>query len=225
MAALLGSPSIAETGAIRIATGEYAPFTDSTAPNGGTVNEFVQEIAEVAGYEVEFDYLPWMRGLELTRLGRYAGASYWFFNEEREADFIHVGPVNIDRMVLFRRADADIPAWSDIGDLADLTLGAVTGYTYTPDFWEMAESGQLNVQVAQNDEANIRKLLAGRIDVYPMSEAAGRALLQEHFSEAERAQITIEAQPLFVMEGFLLISRQTDNAEELALNLQAAIDG
>ncbi len=214
----------AETEILRISSGDYAPFADQSAPDGGIVNARIHEIAEQAGFEVEFEYMPWMRGLELTRIGRYAGASYWFYREEREADFIHVGPVVADQMVLFRRVDTDLPEWTDVQDLREMTFGAVTGYTYTPDFWDLAEAGVLSVQTAQNDEANFRKLLAGRIDIYPMSAEVGVRLIEKVLTPAERAQIAYETQPLMVTEGFLLISRKTDDAEEIAARLQSIID-
>lgn len=221
---LAGTAVHAEGDTLRIATGEYAPFADSGHPAGGLVNAFVAEIGEDAGYAVDFDYMPWMRSLELARTGRYAATSYWYFNQDREADFIHVGPVLTERMVLFRRVDTELPSWEDISDLNEFSIGAVTGYTYTPDFWDLAADGQLLVETAQDDAANLRKLLAGRIDIYPMSEEVGLALLEKIFTQEERAQITIEPVALMITEGFLLVSRAAENAEDVANSLQAAID-
>lgn len=221
---LFGAAAHANTETLRIATGDYAPYTEQSAPDGGIVNDFVQQVGQTAGFDIEFDYMPWMRGLELTRSGRYDGASFWFYNEDREADFIHVGPVNVIRMVLFRRQDTELPDWTGINDLADVRLGAVPGYTYTPDFWAKAEDGRLTVETAQTDAANLRKLVAGRIDAYPMSEQAGLALIETLFSEQERASLTIEARPLLTNEGFLLVPRSMNDAKDVAARLQNAVD-
>ena len=224
LATLAAFGSMAEANVLRIASGEYAPFTDQNAPGGGIVNEFVTQVAETAGYTVEFDYLPWMRSLELTRTGRYVASSYWFFREEREEEFIHVGPVVSDRLVFFRRVETELPEWTDILDLSDFRIGAVTGYTYTPDFWDQAEAGELTVETAQSDEANLRKLFAGRIDLFAMSEDVGLALLEQHFTPEQRAQITTEPNPLTVTYGYILVSRQTEDGLEVAQRLQTAID-
>ncbi|MEM9341588.1 MAG: transporter substrate-binding domain-containing protein [Pseudomonadota bacterium] len=224
MLSLVGGVTQAGATVLRIATGQYVPFTDENQPDGGIVNEYVQRVAEAAGYSVEFEYQPWMRALELTRTGRYVASSYWFFNEDRETEFIHVGPVVADRLVLFRRADTELPEWSDVRDLSAFRIGAVTGYTYTDGFWEMAEAGELQVQTAQSDEANLRKLVAGRIDVYPMSEEVGLALLRDLFTEEQRAQIVTEPEPLIVTKGYLLVSRQTEGGLEVAARLQQEID-
>ncbi|MEM8812189.1 MAG: transporter substrate-binding domain-containing protein [Pseudomonadota bacterium] len=209
---------------IRIATGDYAPFTDSAEPTGGVVNAFVSKIVTRAGLSGTFEFNPWMRSLELTRAGRFDATSFWYFSPEREADFIHVGPVMRDRLVFFRRADTPEPKWDGLNDLKGHTIGAVTGYTYTPEFWELAEEGTLNVELAPSDEANFKKLLAGRIDLFPMSEESGRRLVSTIFSTDEQGRIVYSAQPLVVTDGYLLVSRAVDNAEELAKRLQSAAD-
>ncbi|MEM7732325.1 MAG: transporter substrate-binding domain-containing protein [Pseudomonadota bacterium] len=224
LAVLFGAAAHANTETLRIATGDYAPYTEQSAPGGGIVNDFVQQVGQTAGFDIEFDYMPWMRGLELTRSGRYDAASFWFYNEDREADFIHVGPVSEINMVLFRRQDTDLPDWTGIHDLADVRLGAVTGYTYTPDFWERASDGRLTVETAQTDAANLRKLVAGRIDAYPMSKAAGLALIDALFTGEDRASLTMEDRPLHTTDGFLLVPRKMEGAEEVAARLQNAVD-
>jgi len=221
---LSGTPIGAEPDVLAVATGEYAPFTDPSAPDGGIVNRRIRQIAEAAGYEVEFRYMPWMRALEQTRSARFAATSFWYYKEDREAEFIHVGPVVRDRVVFFRRSDVDMPDWSRLEDLGGLTVGAVSGYTYTTEFWDLADAGLLNVEIAQSDEANLRKLLAGRIDVYPMSKESGRVLLLRLFSEAEIGRIEVDPRPLMVTEGHLLVSRAAENADELARALQQAVD-
>ena len=219
-----GQIASADQNVLRIATGDYAPFADQTAPDDGIVNDTVRRIAQSAGFSVEFEYMPWMRALEMTRSARFFATSYWYFSEERVADFIHVGPVVYERMVLIRRADTPFPEWHSLRDLSGMTIGAVTGYTYTEDFWDLAEAGELRVETAQNDEANLRKLLAGRIDVYPMSEQSSEALMARIFSHEERSQITSEPKPLMVTEGYLLVARKGEKAEAIAAQLQEALD-
>lgn len=209
---------------LRIASGEYPPFTESATPGGGMVNSVAQRVAQSAGFDPQFEYMPWARGLELTRAGRYAVASFWYWREDREADFIHVGPVVENRLVFFHLADQPIPAWETLTDLSDYTIGGVTGYTFTPEFWQLAEQGVLDVELAPSDEANIRKLLAGRIALYPMSEESGWHLIDTLFGSEARARFAILEQPLVTTEGYLLVSRKIEDAERIAQALQSAVD-
>ena len=216
--------SHSETRTLSIATGSYAPFTGQDLPGEGVVNRSVRAIAKSAGFEISFNYMPWKRTLEATRRGMYDATSYWYYSEQREPHFIHVGPVMREREVFFTRTDADIPEWNELEDLAGLRIGVVPGYTYTPQLWDLGESGRLILSEATSDEANLKKLLAGRIDVYPMSETAGWHLISELFSEEEQARIRILDTPLVISGGYLLVSRSKPDAEDVAQALQNAVD-
>ena len=90
---------------LTVATGDYEPFTSESLPEGGFVNGIVRRIVEQAGYGVEFKFMPWKRNMEATRRGIYHASSYWFYSEEREADFYHIGPIHEVRQLFFVRAD------------------------------------------------------------------------------------------------------------------------
>ncbi|WP_306115930.1 MULTISPECIES: ABC transporter substrate-binding protein [unclassified Roseovarius] len=225
-AAVIALSTIArsDTTTLTLATGDYVPFTGENLPDGGVVNGIVQEVAARSGIDVEFEYMPWKRALEATRQGAYDGTSYWYYSEEREADFIHVGPLVEERQVFFAIAGPEVPTWSELEDLSGLRIGVVPGFTYTPELWELGESGVLTLSEATSNEANMRKLLAGRIDVFPHSEMAGWHLIRETFTEEEQARFVVLDNTLSSSDGYLLISRNMPNGEEVAKALQAAVD-
>ncbi len=223
--------ALVATGAVRadappltIATGEFEPYTGQNLPGDGAVNQVVRLVAERAGYDVEFAYMPWKRTLEATRRGMYSASSYWYYRQDREADFIHVGPIVDAREVFFVRADAGLEDWTELADFAELRIGVVPGYTYTPELWDMANSGELTVSEAASDEANLKKLLAGRIDVYPMEVQGGWHLIRQRFSSEEAEQFAILETPLSVTGGYLLLPRSIPESAEIATALQAAIE-
>lgn len=225
-AVLLGVSTLAQSDArsLTLATGDYVPFTGQHLPDGGVVNGIIRDVAARSGFDVQFEYMPWKRALEATRRGSYDGTSYWYFSEEREADFIHVGPLVEERQVFFAIAGPDLPAWSELADLSGLRIGVVPGFTYTPEFWGLGESGVLNLSEAPSNEANMRKLLAGRIDVFPHSEMAGWHLIRETFTEEEQARFVVLENPLTRSDGYLLISRSAPDSAAVAEALQTAVD-
>jgi len=93
----------------------------------------------------------------------------------------------------------------------------------TPEFWALAEAGDLRVDTAPTDLANLRKPLKGRIDLYPMSAQGGWHLIENSLTDAEQAQLTTVRQPLQVTHGYLLLSRAVDGAEQIAQRLSAAL--
>lgn len=70
----------------------------------------------------------------------------------------------------------------------------------------------------------MRKLLAGRIDIFPVSADAGRLMISEIFSEEEQAQLRELERPMTTTGSFLLVSREKPDAETVAQALQDVID-
>lgn len=208
---------------VTIATGEYKPFVSEEDENGGLVNHIVALAFQRAGYEASFEYLPWKRALELARRGQFTASSYWYYSKEREKDFIHAGPLFTERLVFFRLSSAEEPDWEKLEDLQGLKIGVVDGYTYTPELWNLAGGEKVAIEIGPSDEANFRKLLAGRLDLFPISEITGRRLLATKFSDEERARLAVVEKPLSTSVGHLLISRAAENAEQIAADFDAAL--
>lgn len=214
----------AETRLLRIVSTNYEPFTGIDLPGGGIVNRSVQRIAADAGFSVEVVYEPWARAIESTRRGHYDATSYGYYNPDRDVDFIQVGPFTEERIIFLVRADSEFKNWDALQDLAGLRIGVVLGYTYSKEFWDLGESGVLTFSDAQSDEGNLRKLLAGRIDIFPISADVGQHMISQIFSEEEQAQLLELEKPLTTTGSFLLVSRNIDDAEIVAQSLQSVID-
>lgn len=209
---LAAGNSSAET--ITIATGEYSPFTVQDSKYGGFVNRVIKEAFSRQGVTVEFSYLPWKRALEETRSGKLAASSFWFFDQEREKEFIHSAPISEHRELLFHLSSISLPEWQNITDLSKFTFGATRGYTYTTEFWEGAKSGKLNVSEIVSDEQNFQKLIAGRVDVFPVDEVTGWQLINSKFPVAKE-KIKTHTKPLRVTEGHLIFPKK--NTDSMAL--------
>ncbi|MCG7622517.1 substrate-binding periplasmic protein [Epibacterium sp. Ofav1-8] len=219
--ATMTAPLMAEP--LRIATGEYAPMTGEALPNGGVVNGLVSRLAADAGVEISFEYMPWNRGLELTRQGQMHGASYWNDLTD-QSGLIEVGPVSNGRIVFFHRADAPLPEWSELDDLAGTTFGATLGYPYTEAFWAHGEDGTYEIQTASNDLSNFKKLQKGRIDAFIINELVGWDLLNQNFSPEEVAQFAASETPVAEALGYLQISTEAEGGADIAARLQSAYD-
>lgn len=216
-----GSALQAET--ITVTTGEYAPFTGEALPEGGLVNGLVTRIAAKAGIEVEYEYMPWKRALEITRQGKKAASSYWSPREDTTGLTI-VGPVSVGETVLFFRKDKPIPDFQSPYEVEGITIGATLGYGYYPEFWARGESGDYTIQTAKDDISNFRKLAAGRIDAFIIDASVGWTMINENFSAEERANFAALSTPLVISEGYLQVSTEAEGGQALADRLQAAYD-
>ncbi|MEM9625045.1 MAG: transporter substrate-binding domain-containing protein [Pseudomonadota bacterium] len=214
----------ADASPLRIAAGEYPPYTSEAMEHYGPINRIVTHASQEAGFEVEFEFLPWKRGLEETRLGRFTASSYWYYSDKRKQDFIHVGPLTEDRIVFMHRKDLDVPSWSSLDDLSGFTIGATNGFTYNEAFWEAAENGTLDVEVAVDDPTNLRKLVAGRLDIIVIEQTLAGHLFNDMLTEQQTENLTFLDRPLQVNPGFLLVSRKIPNADAIASSLQSGLD-
>ena len=201
---------------VRITTGEYAPWTSESLKHDGFTNDVIREAFKLEGYEVEFAYYPWKRAYEAAKSGeKYHATSYWYSSEERSRDFHYSDPIQTDAVVFFHLQDNPPPEWENLADLKDVRIGATSGLTYTEEFWELAKSKQLDVQEAESEEFNFRKLLKGRIDLFPTDSLVGQKTLQEFFGKREASRVTYHPKPMSGRTGHLLISRNAANGEEI----------
>lgn len=217
----LTAPAQAET--ITVSTGEYAPFTGEALPNGGVVNGLISRVAEAAGVEIAYEYMPWKRALEVARNGQVQASSYWGERPD-QSGLAMVGPFTLDRNVLFYRKGEPAPEFSDISDLKGVVIGVTHGYSYTPEFWAASESGAIETQTAKDDASNFRKLLGGRIDAFIVDEYVGHYLLEQEFSAEERDQLAATESALLGSGGFLQVSLTAEGGAALANRLQEAYD-
>lgn len=216
------TPATADT--ITVASGDYPPFTGREEPHGGLVNRIVTAAFRESGIDVEYVWRPWKRALLEAGNGKVAAASYFGADEIRDQDFLLGGPLFREDAVLFYRADDPAPAWDNTTQMGKLRVGITLGYTYGDETTQRIEDGVLQVEVAESDTTNLRKLLAGRIDVFPSNRVITWHLLQTQFSAAERQQIAATSEPIMSMETYLLISKRTPDAEKLHSAFQSGLD-
>ncbi|MBF0258901.1 MAG: transporter substrate-binding domain-containing protein [Desulfamplus sp.] len=165
---------------VRLATIEYPPFTGQNLKNGGALAELAVAAFKLSGYSVEITYLPWMRGLEMTKFGDYDGLMDMWYRPEREKFFIFSESTEANQIVLFKRKDN--PAnFSTYEDLKRYSIGIVRGYANPPEFDAMIE--QLNVEAVEGEITNIKKLLGGRVDLVLMDLKVGWYMINTVFPE------------------------------------------
>lgn len=207
---------------LQISTGEFSPWADEQAAHQGFVNRVIRAAFRRQGYTVEFSFWPWKRALVAARNGKVDATSFWYLSDEKQRDFYYSDPISEHRELFFYLKKRNLPPWEQLADLSALKIGATRGYTYTDHFWQMAGSGQLTVYEANTDELNFKKLLAGRIDVFPAGEVAGWRVLNAMADKPEDTFAVME-KPLANQSGHLLFPRETGRSEQLRKAFNAGL--
>ncbi|GGY09876.1 substrate-binding periplasmic protein [Paludibacterium paludis] len=212
LCALLAA-NVGQAEEILISTGEFSPWTGEKLPFGGFVNRVVREALRRQGMIVRFKYSPWARAKEELRDGTVEASSFWADDPERAGDFLLSDPLTEHRELLFHRKDTVLPKWRRLEDLSRFRFGATRSYTYTKAFWSLGRRKILKIEVSADDESSMRKMLAGRIDIFPMDEFAGWNLLASNaFAPGSRDLVTAESRPFSVIYGHLMVRRDARGA-------------
>lgn len=210
---------------VTVATGEFPPWTTESARYGGFVNRVVAAAFARSGIAVKFTYMPWKRAETETKLGRYDASAVWFASKDSESDFVLSDPISHHKEVFFHLKSKPFPRWETLSDLHGLKFGATLGYTYTGEFWAMAQAGTLNVEVAGRDVLNLKKVLVGRIDAFPLDEVTGWLLLSntELFLPESKDLFATAVRPLRSTPGYLRFPRHAPRTPYLVGKFNAGL--
>lgn len=198
-------PPAASERVVRIATGEFAPWTGRRLAHGGYVNHIIQAAFAAQGIATEFVYRPWKRAYEEARNGKFDATSYWYESAERHQSMLFSAPVIVNRTLFFQRSEDAPITWKTLDDLSNYRMSATLGFTYTEDFYRALQARQLNPIMVPSDIQNIKLLMANRVDLFATDEMSGFYMA---------AQLSIDPRKLKVIEpaldqpkGYLLISK------------------
>jgi len=138
----------------------------------GHAAEKVHEIMRRAGLPYTMALMPWKRALTLARTQNDTCVFMTTRTPERETWFHWIGPISQADWVLFGRAGRPFQIRT-LMDARGLRIGAYNGDVRG----EFLKAQGLNVEFAQNDDSNPKKLMLGRLDLWVNSTRSSRAVL------------------------------------------------
>ena len=211
---LINGIAVAES--VRLTNGEWPPYLGEQLPHKGVASRIVAEAFALQGIHVEWEFYPWARSLQLAERGQRDGSAVWLYSKERENGFHISDPIVESGYYLFHRENYSFD-WKQIADLHGRRIVGTRGYDYGAAFQQAEASGQLRINRVTSDEIAFRQLLASRVDLFPMDKVVGFDMLHQHFTAAERAQLSFHPTPLRSDSLHLLLSRALpQNAELIA---------
>ncbi|MDD1958552.1 MAG: transporter substrate-binding domain-containing protein [Pseudomonas capeferrum] len=186
---------LAQAERLRLVSDDWAPYVyQQNGQPRGIDYEVTTQVFKRLGVEVEWQFLPWKRCLAMIEQGLADGIVDIFQIDARRPFLIYPSePMSDVEFVLFQ-ARSRRHTVTSLNDLAGLSVGTSPGYTYGAAF---NGSSRFRREAAPTHEANLGKLVLGRIDLLITDRRVGRYLMR---------QLGLEQQ---VEELPLLISRQT----------------
>jgi len=199
---------------IRIATGEWPPYTSENLNGHGIACKLITEAFAASGVKVTYVFYPWNRSLELSRRGGVEATATWFESPDRRADFHLSDPLFDSKFLLYYLKDKPI-TWQKVDDLNGIKIGVTTGYFYGDAFVQAEKSGRITVIRASSDETNLKNLLLGRLDAFPLDQRVAEFMFANNLPAADASRIGSNATAVHSRPQHLLISRKAANGEAL----------
>lgn len=186
-----------QTSNIRLVGFDYPPFYQKryNALEGIAV-DLAQELFFRLGLRQHTSLFPLKRALDMLRNGAADGTMILIKTPERSEYLLFSIPVMTVRGLIWSVPGEGRPAptYDTLEDLRDYRIGVTRGYSYGPELDELLKT--MTVDTANSDYSNYRKLLQGRIDIFPCNEIVARGLFREHpelrgkFAHSEKSFMT-----------------------------------
>lgn len=199
---------------ITLSNDEWPPYLGEQLPDHGVLSRIVKEAFARADVQVSYRFYPNNRALWSAQMGVVSGSLGWAPSEERMKTLLYTEPVLQARMVFFERKN-DAHHWGALKDLQGLRIGITIGNYYSDEFDKLSKAGVLTIDGASADDLNLRKLLARRIDLFPIDDEVGHFLLAKDFSAVERAALAPQSKSFWSAPLCVVIWRKDPHAQEL----------
>jgi len=207
---------------VRITTGHWPPYLDENLPDKGFVAQIVREAFASEDIDVAFSFLPWSRALAMVKTRDYQASAIWSCTESRRTEFLYSSPILPYEYVFYHRT-ADEFEWRSFAELEGKNIGLTQDYSYGETLSDVIESGMVNADVTTSDLGNFKKLLMGRIDLFPMDPVVGEAMIRNQFT-SQAPLLTFNPKPLRKAFYHLLFDREYAEAQELRLAFNRGLE-
>ncbi|MCP4353585.1 MAG: amino acid ABC transporter substrate-binding protein [Desulfobacterales bacterium] len=200
---------------IRLASGEWSPYQSENLKYFGVASRIVTEAFALEGVKVEYSYFPWNRSFKLTEKGKWDGTFLWFDTPERRKNFYISDPV-VDIQYVFFHLKTYSFDWKTIDDLKGLIIiGGTVGYEYGEAFQNAEKARKIKVQRIHKDEQSFKKLLKGRIHIFPNDLDAGLELIHKHFTPEQAELFTYHPKPVRAAPHHILFSKKVEKNRQM----------
>ena len=200
----------AQTRGLTGASDAWPPYVDPDEPGMGLCAQVVRESLASQGLSLTMTILPWVRAELAVREGTIDLLPDTWWTTDRTRDYLYSDPY-LTTEIRFLKRRGDPFEYTGLPSLKGKRVGTIRGYGYDDAF--LNDPGFERIE-ANDFLANIRNLLAGRIDLTLEEPFVAAALLQKADpSLASRVQFT--QNPLALRKMYLVVGLRNPRAREI----------
>lgn len=178
---------------------------------GGALLEITRLALQRAGHSLRVSYLPWARALRESLDGQQYDLLLGVYYSAERAEKLHYSePLARADLYLFGLRSRQL-RYRNLADLAPYRIGIIRGAIVNDVF---SQASYLHLDEATDPASNVRKLLAGRIDLFIDQRRAIDHLLRSQFANQTSLIEAIEP-PLQVHQFYNAFPKARPGAEQL----------
>lgn len=185
MGCVMSTALAAET--VTLVTTEYPPYYAASLPDKGVVAAITSAAFKKVGYDVTVEFLPWARAVSEVEKGTYDGLLGVWHSAERERFIAYSDPLIDNEIGLVALKDRNI-SYKALSELKPYRVGTVRGYANPTSF---VEAG-LTTDEANDDLTNLKKLVAGRIDLALIDKGLSDYLIAGQMPDSKGAVVWLD---------------------------------
>lgn len=152
----------------------------------GLATEVVKAAFKSEGHSVDLKILPWARALDGVKKGSIDMLIATWHTKERTAYLRYSNPYAQNNIKFIKRK-GDTYEFNGLDSLSGLKVGILRGYGYNSDF---LNASNFTRPETSDFIANIKKVIAKRIDLTLEDEIVGKALLSKHPDLSSKIEFT-----------------------------------
>ncbi|WP_345773708.1 transporter substrate-binding domain-containing protein [Shewanella sp. Isolate8] len=188
---------------------DYPPFYSANLPSQGVIFHLAQAVFQHAGYPMAHRYYPFARAKAIMKKGGADVILGVWYRPSREEWIAFSAPLLSVNVVLYKRVDSQI-AFNTMADLRQYRIGIGRGYANPEAF----QNAALKTEAASSDKVNLKKLLAGRIDLVLIGEDVAQYLIAQS-GDQFKDKFEVVGEPLSVELFHLGLSRSLPHYQEV----------
>lgn len=202
-----------EKTSVNLVTLEWEPFIGTKLKDDGFITKIVEESFRAAGYrDIQIDFYPWKRCMEMGKKGEVDGVIGAWFNEERAEQFYFSESMVTNKKMFFKlKESAVVSEYNSLKDLSNYRIGIIRGYTYSEEF----DTADYLVKDEANDiKMLFKKLVGDRVDIVVASYYPTLYIL-EHELALFKPDVEVITPPLKEDPLYVIFPKQRENSSRI----------
>lgn len=197
---------------LKFSTLDWEPYIGQNLDGQGFVAEIVKTAFQRGGYhKIKLIFYPWARTIRVSQKGKVDGYLPEYYDQSIEEHHYFSEPFPGGPLVFFKLKSRSEISYNSLQDLKPYTIGVVRGYVNTKEF---DDADFLKKEEVTYDLLNLKKLLAGRIDLIVIDKYVGLHLLNTKLPD-KKQKIDIINPPLGINDLYVCFSKKNKNARKL----------